>query len=120
VSILSERIKLTAVQENLKKIRKRERLGKIIVVIGSLFLVVGVILSSFGFTSNILYIASVGLCFFGAIDIYRYSRMKRKVLTALDHMIVIKRCSNCGKELPKGDLVFCPFCSLKLVNKSES
>ena len=117
---MSERTQLKAVQEALKKIRKRERFGKIIVVIGSMFLVAGLILSFSIRTYNIPYIAWIGLWIFGAIDLYRYSRMKREVLTALDHMVVIKRCSNCGKELPKGDLVFCPFCSLKLVNKSES
>ena len=117
---MSEQTKLTAIQENLKEIRNRERLGKIIVVVGSVFLAAGLILSSFGNTSQITYIIGVGLWIFGAIDIYRYSRMKKEVLTALDHMVFIKRCSNCGKELPKGNLVFCPFCGLKLVNKSES
>ncbi|MHA2324983.1 MAG: zinc ribbon domain-containing protein, partial [Promethearchaeota archaeon] len=92
---------------------------KIIVIIGSLFLVAGIILSLFIRTYNILYITWIGLWIFGAIDLYRYSHMKREILNTLDRMVVIQRCSNCGKKLPKGDLVFCPFCSLKLANKSE-
>jgi hypothetical protein len=64
---MSDRTQLKAVQETLKKIRNRERFGKIIIVIGSLFLATGLILGS-----NISIVICMGLWIFGAIDLYRY------------------------------------------------
>ena len=55
-----------------------------------------------------------------AIGTY-YGNQKHKLMEELERMAIdYPKCSKCGKEIPKGDLLYCPFCKASLKGNSES
>lgn len=112
---MSEEAKLAYLQEQLKEVRRNERFAEIGFFIGIFVAMFGLIPNPFGRNWTIygiigIFIAGGGLV--SSIYMYRQHLFLMKQLGRL--AIVNPKCPQCGKELPKGNYAFCPFCGKSL------
>lgn len=116
---MSEEAKIAYIQERLREVRSNERYGTILGLIGALMTGIGFALSSvLGQSMWIVGVLGILLIICGAIYGAYYAIQRMKLMKQLKTMsITIPKCPKCGKELPKGDFTFCPFCGVSLERK---
>ena len=114
---MSEEAKLVYLQEKLDEAKKRERSGWWAFIIGLIFAVFGYVFIDFQPTGGILLIiCGVVLVAVGIVESwYLGFYQKTKLMEQLEKMAIkTPICPKCGKEIPKGNFKFCPFCGASL------
>jgi hypothetical protein len=113
---LSEEAKIAYIQERLKEVRRGERNGSIWGIFGAVLLGVGIGFSSIlGQSTWILEACGILLFLLGLVDVAYCGFQRIKLMNQMKTMsISIPKCPKCGKELPKGNFAFCPFCGSSL------
>jgi len=119
---LSEEVKMVYFKEKLNDARRRERSGWIMFVVGVFVAAIGFAFIPFiGQTSGILIgIGGVLLAIVGIIESFYFRLQHFKLMEQLEKMAIKTTCPKCGKEIPKGNFMFCPFCGASLERKPET
>jgi hypothetical protein len=121
---LSEEAKIAYLQEKIKEAKRNEKHGAISIVSAGVFGGAGIIFivlgNAFGVIETIYAgISLIAICIFMFIfGIYvslHYEGQYKNLMKELEGMAILNpRCPTCGKELPKGNFAFCPFCGKSL------
>lgn len=118
---MSEDAKLAYLQEKIKDAKRNERLGPSGMVMGGVSVGAGVVFNII-WNNTVTYIGGILLIVLGIIcfivGIYmsgHYAGQYKNLMKELESMATsFPKCPKCGKELPKGNFTFCPFCSASL------
>lgn len=109
---MSEQARVAYLEERIRDAKREERTGTIV-------LFFGVILAGFGFSvgsnfgldgtwAEILGILVAAIGFYSLLySQYKYVRLMQELGGMGSPNL---KCPRCGKELPKGNYAFCPFC----------
>jgi len=117
---MSEQAKVAFLQEQIKDARGHARNGFIICLVGAVVASSG--FASYangmfggGFALLVLGIVGVAAAIVG-LSLGTYNEIKRiRWMNALGKIAFpIPKCPKCGKEFPRGNLEFCPFCGNSL------
>jgi hypothetical protein len=113
---LSEQAKLTYLQEKIKEARSAQKGGWILFILGLADSVIGFGLSPVSGQVGILMgIVGIPLAGMGLGVVFYYIYQYNRLLEQLKLIATVTpKCPKCGKELPQGDLTFCPFCGTSL------
>jgi hypothetical protein len=114
---MSEKEKVAYIQESIKEARSRVIAGGISLVCGAALLVLAAIgFSSLGATAWVVGGIGVFLIVFG-LSLSLYYANERSILQLQLKMRATKTptCHNCGKPIPEGKYLLCPFCGSALV-----
>ena len=116
---MSEEAKLAYLQEKIKDVKRNEKMGALGIVMGGAFVGIGIVFNGLGDIVNFLVGISIVLgIFFFVFGIYvsgHYASQYKNLMKELESMTVsFPKCPKCGKELPKGNFAFCPFCGASL------
>ena len=119
---MSEEARLAYLREEIRKTKRNERFGKITTGLGIIALILGILgianEHSLGIPSMILgaILSAIGTTFIQH-SLYQYKeltiQLEKVALTTIT-------CPKCGKEIPKQNFMFCPFCGASLENKPKS
>jgi uncharacterized membrane protein YedE/YeeE len=118
---LSEDAKLAYLQEKIEDAKRNERLGPSGIVMGGVFVGVGIVFNII-WNNTVTMLGGISLIalgiFFFVFGIYvsgHYAGQYKNLMKELESMATsFPKCTKCGKELPKGNFVFCPFCGASL------
>lgn len=116
---MSNEAKLVYIQEKMRETKRRERTAYVGAILGMGLAVVGFVLSDPRFlsTSGIVLgvigiIGAVIEAISYAVNMQRYDKLVDELGTMAK---AIPTCPKCGKEIPKGNYTFCPFCGSPLI-----
>ena len=113
---MSEAARIALLQEVMREAKRNERAGMAICIVGIVVAVAG--FSTTSLASNSLNLGIVGLVIaaLGFIVYLYYGRVYLRFVGQLASLASRSAtpCPHCGKVLPEGELVFCPFCGSKL------
>ena len=118
---MSEQAKLIYLKERIEDARESKNIGFMLAIIGIVLAIIGFELRGviedvgwdFGWVLiGIIGIFLAGIGFFASIY---YEDQYHKLLDSLKIMATtFLTCPKCGKEIPQGNYVFCPFCGASL------
>ncbi len=118
---MSEDAKLAYLQEKIREAKRNERTGLITMFLGGLSIVLGISFNiiwnnSFTFFGVVsLIILGVFMFILGIYASGHYNGQYRDLMGEFEKLAIkVPICSNCKKELPKGNFEFCPFCGKSL------
>lgn len=113
---LSEEARLVYLQEKIKDAKRHERSGWIAFIVGVIFAVIGFGFSDLiGLGGTLIGVAGIILAIVGVFESFYFLYQYNKSMKELEKMAIpTPKCPKCGKELPKGDFTFCPFCGASL------
>jgi len=110
---LSEQAELIYLQEKLKDARSYETIGAVMIFLGILVVGLGCFLSNSVLLIFGVVVISIGVAYSGYYGFQRFKLMEQlKKMSTLT-----STCPKCGKEMPKGNFTFCPFCGSSLERK---
>lgn len=116
--ILSKSGELAFVEDRMKETKRRERIAIAFLFLGLIIALVGVTFWWLGLFGTLgIWIGVLGIVF-GIIEIIGYvanSIIYSKLMRESETMTnAAPTCPRCGKEIPKGNRRFCPYCGSKL------
>jgi len=113
---LSEAAKIALLQEVMREAKRNERAGFVACIVGVILTVAG--FSTVSLAANSINLAIVGIIVaaIGFVVYLYYARVYLKFVGQLVSMTSKNAvpCPKCGKALPEGEFVFCPFCGSPL------
>ncbi len=117
--MLAEQETIASIEE---RIRQEQNLAKnmaIAAIISIIFTAVGFgvnltpyggVVGQFGFG----YIGMIGFFLCYAVEYNANQRRKKLIKKLADMTVKVSTCVKCGKQIPKGNFTFCPFCGSAL------
>ena len=117
---MSEEARLAYLQEKIKDAKRNERIGPLGIAMGGVFVGVGIVLNIWNNIVTVIggllvIVLGIFLFVFGIYVSGHYAGQYKNLMKELEKMANTPPiCPNCKKELPKGNLVFCPFCGNSL------
>lgn len=113
---MSEAARIALLQEVMRDAKRNERGGLIACIIGVIVSVTGFSTTSLAENAFNLGVVGIVIAAIGFVVYLYYARVYLRFVGQLASMASKSAlpCSHCGKALPEGEFVFCPFCGSPL------